>query len=399
MEMSVFSSPNRSMPHTTNSHPRIVGAVTPVRAACALFGFLLLSVAIGPAFKSTFSSGGTHNDFLSFYTGSKLLPKSEIYRYDSTFEFQKHLGLTDTTPMVYIRLPFYALLFSPLAKLDYKIAYIVFQIVSILSFGLAMALWQKFGVGTCLLLVGWSSAMAIALLRGQDVAFVLLFASASAAMLRKGYHFGAGAILALGLIKWNLFLIFPLMIIAKKLTRFGLGFAAGVGVLLILSFLAYFHWPIDYLHALQLSETTLHVTSMPNLRSLLYGMPGALAFEALGMALGAALCWGVFRSESSGDEALAISLLAGVILSTHAYAYDCVLVLPAVAVAASFLCSRPYVQTWWAAGFSVCPVFLEFEGGRFVPQVAYVVLFLWLSVAIIRRKKKDDPELSHSGLQ
>ncbi len=377
------------MPDTQNLEPRILTVVTPLRAAWALFGVVLLFVAIGPALRSTFSSRGPVNDFLSFYAGSKLLPTAEIYNYKATLDFQRHLGLRNEIPMAYIRLPFYALLLTPLARLDYEIAYVTFQIMSVLSFGLAVASWRRFGLGTCLLLAGWSSAMAIALLRGQDVAFVLLFASASAALLRKGYPFGAGAILALGLIKWHFLLIFPLMIIAKKLTRFGLGFAGGVGALILLSFIAYPHWPSDYWRALQLTEITPHLTSMPNLLSLLYGMPGARAFQALGIASGAMLCLCVFRYGSSTDEAMAISLLAGLIFSTHAYSYDCVLVLPAVAVGASLLGSRPFMQACFSTGLSACPVLLGLKGGRFVPQVAFVVLFLWLAATIIQRTKKS----------
>ncbi len=346
-----------------------------------MFGFLLLSVAVGPALKSTFGAHGAPNDFMSFYTGARLLPKSQLYLYNQTFEFEKQLGLTDPTPMVYIRLPFYALLFTPLAKLDYKLAYAIFQIGSILSFVLAMLLWRRFGAGTCLLLAGWSGAMAIALLRGQDAAYVLLFASVSAALLRKGQHFSAGAILALGMIKWNLLLFFPLMMIAKKMTRFGLGAAAGASVLLALSFLVYPGWPGDYPHALQLSETTLHVAAMPNLRSLLSGVSGALGIQLLGIAAGAVLCWRVFRSAGSGDQAVAISLLAGVIFSTHDYAYDCVLLLPAVGVAASLLNARPVVQACCAAAFSFCPVLLNFERARFIPQIAFIGVFLWVVLA------------------
>ncbi|HTM14336.1 MAG TPA: glycosyltransferase family 87 protein [Bryobacteraceae bacterium] len=376
------------MPQTATIPSRLVSAITPVRAACALFGFLLLSVAIGPALKSSFGAHGVLNDFLSFYTGAKLLPRGKLYNYKSTLDLQRHLGMMNP-PMVYDRLPFYALLFSPLARLDYKNAYLIFQIASILSFALAVLCWRRFGAGTCLLLAGWSSAMAFTLLRGQDVAFVFLFASASAALLRKEYPFSAGAILALGLIKWHFLLLFPLMIIAKKLTRFGLGFASGVGVLILLSFAAYSQWPSDYWHVLQMTQITPHLTSMPNLWSLVHGGPGGLALQTLGIALGAVLCWCAFRSESSLDEAMAISLLAGVIFSTHAYAYDCVLMLPAVAAAASRLHSRPNFQFWLAIGFGACPVLLQFKGGRFIAQFAFLALFLWLSMEVIRRGKRE----------
>lgn len=360
----------------------------PIYAALALAGFLVLSIMIGPALRSTFGSQGVRNDFLSFYSGAKLLPACELYRLDATLELQRRLNTADGTPPVYIsyvRPPFYAALLSPLARLDYGNAYAIFQAGSLLSFGLAMALWRRFDPGVCLLLVGFSSAMAVALLRGQDDALVLLFTSLSAALLRKGRHFGSGAILALGLIKWHLFLILPFLIVARKMYRFGAGFVTATGALLALSFARCLDWPLEYWRALRQTEPIVHVTSMPNLRSLLHGIPGEPAVQVLGLLLGVALCWRVFRSPCGADEALATCLIAGVIFSAHAYAYDCVLVLPAVVVAVSRLGRGPVVKAWCAAGLGACPALLAFELWRFIPQLALFALFLWLSAAMIRR--------------
>ncbi len=352
--------------------------VPPIFPALALAGVIFLSLATGPALRSTLREGGAFSDFLSFYSGSKLLAACELYSYDKTLELQRQLGMTDATPMVYIRLPFYAALLSPLAKLDYRTAYLIFQLGSLASFAWAMLLWRRFGSGTSLVLFGSSAAMAIALLRGQDAALVLLFASISARLLQKGRHFSAGAVLALGLIKWHLLWAIPILALARRLVRFGAGFATVAALLLAWSFALCVDWPLEYWRALQQSETTLRLSEMPNLRALLNGVPGENALLALGIAVGIAGCWRAFRSHRDLDEALAICLLAGVILSPHSYSYDCVLILPAAAVALSPLASRPGWQALGALGLAMCPALLAFPLWRFAPQLALFALMAWL---------------------
>jgi Glycosyltransferase family 87 len=372
--------------------------VAPISAACALVGLIFLSVAIGPALRSTFRERGPRNDFLSFYTGSRLLGHGELYDYSKTIGLEKQLGLGDTTPMAYIRLPFYAAMLSPLAALGYRTAYAIFQTVCLVSFGLALLLWRRFGSGTTLVLFGCSAAMATAILRGQDVTLVLLFASISAALLRNGRPFSGGAVLALGLIKWHLLWAIPVLVVTRKLVRFGLGFTTAGGILLAWSFWPRLDWPVLYWRALQRNDmAVVHLHEMPNLRALLVGIPGESILLVIGFAVGAALCWRAFRSSCDLDEAIAICLLAGVFFTPHAYSYDCVLLLPAAAVALSSLSYRPALQAFCALGLAMSPALLTFQNWRFVFFGAYLSCCGLLWARLQHKQAKDRPEVTQYG--
>ena len=151
-----------------------------------MVGCLLLSVTTGPVIWSTFGPHGARNDFLSFYAGAKLLPTRELYRLQPTLELERRIAAQDSAPVAeisYIRLPFYAALLKPLARLPYRAAYAVFQSLSLLAFVWSIASWRRFGPGACIVLAASCGGMAFALLRGQDSAFVLFLLSVSSLLL------------------------------------------------------------------------------------------------------------------------------------------------------------------------------------------------------------------------
>lgn len=94
----------------------------------------------------------------------------------------------------------------------------------------------------------------------------------------------------------------------------------------------------------------------------------------------AALCWRALRSGPNADEALVICLLAGLVLSPHAYAYDCMLALPAILFALSPFDGRPVCQVMSAGAPTACPLLLWCPAGRLIPQIALPAFLLWLCV-------------------
>ena len=373
-----------SLPYPEQNRALPWRLITPLPAACALAGLIFLSVAIVPGLRSTFGKNGWRNDFVSFYSGAKLLSTCQMYSYNSVFEMQKHLGMTDSTAMVYIRPPFYAAIMRPLSALPYEMAYAVFQVLSMVSFAFGIALWRHFGWGLCLILGGWNVAMAMTLLRGQDVAFVLLIASLSAHLLRKGQHFGAGATFALALIKWHLLVPIVILILANRLLRFALGFAAAGIVLIGIAFYECPDWPVQYRQALRQSETSLQSSQMPNIRGLFSSTSGTTPVELVVIIACAALCWWALKSPANPDVAIALCLLAGVILSVHAYAYDCVLILPGAAAGLSRVTQRWGIQSICAVSVAVCPVLLLSPVLRVIPQVGLIILMVWICVHRIK---------------
>jgi hypothetical protein len=126
---------------------------------------------------------------------------------------------------------------------------------------------------------------------GNDVTVVVAALAVSLAL------FLAGAVLALCLIKYNLFLPLPLLIAGRRLWRFGSGVLVGGAFLVGVSFAAGgWGWPAQYILMLRLPTTTPDYQGMPNLHGLLSRLPhgGLLEAGAACMVLGAA--WLVMRT-------------------------------------------------------------------------------------------------------
>ena len=156
--------------------------------------------------------------------------------------------------------------------------------------------------------------------------------------------------------------------------RFGTGFVLTAFILIVWSFLLVPGWPLEYWQAIQGTEPIVHATSMPNLRSLLYGLPGDTAIQVFGVIVGMVFCWRVARTSCANEEAIAFCFLAGLVCSSHAYAYDCVVALPAVAVVIARAGLRPHWKALAAALLSLSPVLLIMDGWRFIPQLIFVGL-------------------------
>jgi hypothetical protein len=295
---------------------------------------------------------------------------------------------------VYIRLPFYAGLFRPVASIDYPLAYALFEMFTLLSFAVAVALWGRFGPGLCLVTAAWSTPLFTMLMHGQDSALILLVASVSARLVGIGRTLAAGAVLALAAIKWHFLLPFALLVCAWNFVRFAFGFAAACVGLLAWSFWLCPAWPLEYYRALRASETTLHLSQMPNLRSLVAGLPAYLfLWTAAGVIL-AALCWKALRARMDPDSGVGICLLGGLLFSPHAYAYDCVLALPAIVMALSPYGSRPVLQLLAACILSACPVLLWLPGWRFIPQLLFPALLIWLCARLGKARYCGSPTVS-----
>jgi glycosyl transferase family 87 len=175
----------------------------------------------------------------------------------------------------------------------------------------------------------WSVPLLACFMIGQDVQLVVMLAAVSLALLFRGKHFLAGCVFSLCLIKFNLFLSLPLLIIGKRLWKFGGGLAAGGAVLLAISFgVEGWSWPWHYAAILRLPSTTPSYSGMPNLNGLVSGWPNKELLEALGACLTLAAAWIVIRGQElrSGIAAMFIS---GLLISHHGFFQDAFVLVPA----------------------------------------------------------------------
>lgn len=134
--------------------------------------------------------------------------------------------------------------------------------------------------------------------------------------------------------KWNLFLTLPLFLVRFRSARFLLGFFIVLTIILLISFaVAGTGWPGEYLRLLQRPELSPHVDGMPNLRGLLSGIPRHSYFVTayvLATISVVILNWFVVFRTANLEYAMAATCISGLLITPHAYLYDCALLIPSL---------------------------------------------------------------------
>jgi hypothetical protein len=286
------------------------------------------------------------NDFAMIYTGAKLARSPALYSFDDFQTIQRQVANVHGEHVLFARLPYYALLLKPLSLLPYRTAYVLFTVVNLAALGLFL-FW--FAERTPLKLVKngeWQAAywlagvisvpVLTAFAVGQDILLPVAICGAAVMLVRRDTRFLAGAVLSLCTIKPHLFLMLPVLLIARKEWRILAGGACGGAVLFLLSVIAQgWTWPAAYVNLLKQSEdVTAYV--LPNLRGLLMATVGEnLGIELVLAATVTVLTFIAARKAAGFEPAFAAALIGGLLVSHHAYIQDCCLLLAAVALAKS----------------------------------------------------------------
>ena len=154
------------------------------------------------------------NDFMGFYAGAKLAGSDDLYNADALTRAEAPLWEKPRF-LPFVRPPFYAGLISPLRFFSYQTAYWIWQSASLLSTLLFIYVWPVSQRWITALACCWSVPLLDCFIMGQDVPIVMLGLAAALALFFRGHHFAAGCVFSLCLIKYNLFLPMPLLIIGK----------------------------------------------------------------------------------------------------------------------------------------------------------------------------------------
>jgi hypothetical protein len=273
-----------------------------------------------------------NNDFICFYAAAELAGTSGLYDVESMRRVEAGLG-DRRHFVVFTRLPFYAALISPLRFFSFDTAYWIWQTASLAGVLIFIYFWPASwpaparwmtAIACC-----WSLPLLECFVSGQDVTIVMAALAVSLSLWSRGRHFAAGCVFSLCSIKYNLFLAFPLLIFGKRLWRFGGGTAAGAAVLWAVSFACGgWDWPRQYAKIIQLPNTTPVWSEMPNLNGLVSGLPHSVFWEATGACLVVLAAWLVVRGKDMSN-AIAATLVSGLLLSHHAFLRDAVLLIPA----------------------------------------------------------------------
>jgi hypothetical protein len=354
-----------------------------------------------------------YEDFTSFYTAGKIVQRGEGARlYDRQLQWQVQQEFASSVstrkgPLPYIRPPFEALLFLPLAYLSYPAAVTIWTLIKLILlisvfFFLPQENWRQWHWLRSPWVQGFLSIgflpVTFDLVQGQDSIPLLLVVTAAFFFLRREEDFRWGACLGLGLFKFHLILPLFLILLIKRKTRAILGFACVASVLLLLS-IEVVGWSglagyPKYLWGLNQSPNLLGTNGlvMPNLRGLLSPFLGAgrvpmtiqvalLLIFALGIVSMARMWKG--RGQSPLDR-VGFSYCISVLLLTSYYttSYDLTLLLIPLHLTGGILASDSNLRGWPRSTFVMSAGVLLF-GPLYWMLGVPLIEFYWIALVLL----------------
>src|SRR5437764_406014 len=230
-------------------------------------------------------------DFALTYMGATLVHSGQgAQLYNTELQEQSlHLLFNNPNPLFFEHPPFEALLFSPLAALPFRVAYLVWGLLNATVWLLLIILlrpylpWPNDAVGyVCLWLI--FAPLVVALYQGQTSIILLALFAIAFVQLKIQKQLSAGLALGLGLFKFQFVLPFALIFLLRNKWRFLGGFIISSCVLSALSLVAVgVHGIGDYFRLLLTITKNPHNVSfgsavdMPTIHGLLYAVLGKKA--------------------------------------------------------------------------------------------------------------------------
>jgi hypothetical protein len=305
----------------------------PFETWAAVAGFCVLWIALG----SLIAPGARKHDFLNLYTGASLALDGNFAHMHSPqvqLESERRFVPELQALVPFVRPPFYALILAPLALLPFGAAFWVWiGLQSALLFGCWAWAFRRWGPDA-LILGALYLPTALGIASGQDCVLMLVIAIAVYTLAGKGDHWASGAVLGLGLIKFHLFLLWPLAIVIQKRWRMLFGAIAAVAFEMLASWwLAGTGGLVEYYQLLQRKDIE-HLSPSPELMINVHGL--ALNFGAdsllirgllvlIVVVLVSAACW-----RAPLWRCIAAASAGSLLLPPHVYGYDAGLLLLAL---------------------------------------------------------------------
>jgi hypothetical protein len=302
----------------------------PLQTWAAVLGFCLIWVALG----SIIVPGARKHDFLNLYTGASLALDGNFANLHSPqVQLDRERQFVPSLPTLvpFVRPPFYALLLAPLALLPFGIAFWVWLAVQCaLLFGCWSWALSRWGPDA-LIFGALYLPTALGIASGQDCIVMLAILIATYALSEKGNHFASGAALGLGLIKFHLFLLWPLALLIQKRWRMMLGACAVVAAESLVSlWLSGTSGIAEYFHLLR-NKDIERLSPSPELMINVHGLAINFSMDHLvwrGLLVGvvillvAAACW-----RAPLWQWIAAASAGSLLVPPHVYGYDASLLL------------------------------------------------------------------------
>ena len=311
-----------------------------------------------------------YSDFISFYTAGQILQRDEaekLYDLNLQYEIQReHAPGVNIRAgaLPFVRPPFEAWLFLPLAKLDYFSAFLLWDLLTIALLIATSVMARSHipglnGVPAILTVLAMFSyyPVFLTLLQGQDSVVLLLVFFLTYVTLRAQRELTGGLVLGLGIFKFPLVIPFLIPFFVAKRIRLLAGFCITSLVLAGISLWttgvrSLSEYPGYLLAVDKFARGVNDPRDMPNLRGLLSVIlghsvsPGVLkiviAVVSLLLVGWLATKYHAFVPGESTLFSLAFSLdvIVTMLVSYHAHVFDLVLLLPFLGISLGMVMSQ-----------------------------------------------------------
>jgi hypothetical protein len=372
----------------------------PLYAALAVIAFCAFWTLLG----SIMLPGARLHDFLNLYSGASLardgvfaamhIPEVQLQR-----EREYAPQLPELVP--FVRPPFYALLLAPLAWLPFGTAF-----------------WAWLGIQAAVLAGNWVWAfrrwgadalifgsmylpIALGIAHGQDCVLILAIILGSYAAAARGQHFLSGVILGAGLIKFHLFLLWPVMLLIQRRWKMLAGACAAVTVEFLVSVLLAGPGGLLKYVALLRMPSLSHLNPSPelmidarsialNFRADNLGVTGLLTAAAVVLTIAA--CW-----RAPLWRAVAAASAGSLLVAPHVYGYDAGLLLVGLWLA-MFESGTTNEARWPRITATILltpvPMLLALAGSPWaaatpLAMLAFLASLAWMSLRVSREKMQE----------
>jgi len=273
-------------------------------------------------------------DFPLYYSAGRLAPhemyKTEVQQADQQRIYEENIRPRRTYFFaIYLRPAVYRLVLTPLAQLPFWYAYMLWATLQAAGILVGLYLYSRpLGIPPYFwILLPMCPPVISTVAWGQDAGLVFLAIAGAWSLSHRERWFAAGAVLALSLVKWNLFLLLIPLMVAQRKWRMLSGFTA-VATLGAVASVAIAGWEgtAEYVQLLQHRDADVHAAQMSSMRGLLVllGAPAAPVAAAL-VTLNCLLWWMLSRLD--WRYAFAVAVTGCVSLSFHTMHYDSIFVL------------------------------------------------------------------------
>lgn len=278
--------------------------------------------------------GARNHDFLNLYVGATLAGSGQFAQlYDQQTQLDLERELVPSTPELipFVRPHFYALALAPLSLLPLDAAlYAWIALHVILLVGCWAWAGRRFGPDA-LILGALYLPTALGIAHGQDGVFMLVIATAAYALADRGKDAAAGAVMALGLMKFHLLFLVPVAMLLGRRWKMLWGYAgAGAGLVAVSAVTGGIEGMTEYVRLLEAKDLRRLSPSpelMVNIHSVgvNFGVDHpavTVGLVALVAALMAAAVW-----RAPWWRTLAAGLTASVMAGPHVFGYDAAMLL------------------------------------------------------------------------